>query len=237
MSTQQKRGIPLETVSEESVADYLAAHPDFFERYQSLLGLLQLPHHAGTGAVSLVERQVDILRQRNGKLERKLRELVGTARANDELARKIHGLALKLIGSRGFADVLGNVQRSLREDFGADEFMLVLFDTEPGTAGVDQDAHLKHIDRDDPSLKVFQTFLSGSAPRCGRIQKAQREFLFGEGDPPVASAALAPLGPRSEQGFLAVGSYSASHFHPGIATDFLARIGDLVAHALAAGNV
>ena len=62
-----------EQLSEQSVKDYLAAHPDFFENHASLLSSLHLPHSTG-GAVSLVERQVSVLRQKDLKLEKQLKD-------------------------------------------------------------------------------------------------------------------------------------------------------------------
>ena len=84
MSTQRKAEFVEEQLSEQAVHDYLAAHPDFFERHSTLLSSLHLPHASG-GAVSLVERQVSVLRQKELKLQRQLRELLNVARENDTL--------------------------------------------------------------------------------------------------------------------------------------------------------
>jgi uncharacterized protein YigA (DUF484 family) len=98
MTTSQARGIKHETVNDSSVAEYLQTYPDFFERNSSLLTKLRLPHVRDVGAtVSLVERQVEVLRERNQSLERKLKELVDVARANDALADRIHRLSQRLI--------------------------------------------------------------------------------------------------------------------------------------------
>ena len=88
------------------------------------------------------------------------------------------------------------------------------------------------IDRDDESLKAFDTFLKGSGPRCGQVRDSQRDFLFGKETDEVGSAALIPLGKKSEVGFLAIGSVDANRFHPGMSIDFLTRLGELVAEAL-----
>ena len=85
MSTHRKAEFVEEEVSEQAVHDYLAATPEFFERHPRLLKSLQLPHASG-GTVSLVERQVSILRQKEIKLERQLRELFQVGRENVILA-------------------------------------------------------------------------------------------------------------------------------------------------------
>ena len=126
MSTQRKPEFIEEEISENAVHDFLQENPDFFERHGALLGSLRLPHVAG-GTVSLVERQVSVLRQKDLKLERKLKDLIEVARANDALAGKIHKLALQLLAAENFSETLEYVEDSLRAGFGADQSILVLF--------------------------------------------------------------------------------------------------------------
>jgi hypothetical protein len=86
MSTLKHQHAANPEISEDSIADYLQANPEFFERHSGLLNNLRLPHDAGGPTVSLVERQILVLRQKNLKLENKLKELVDIARSNDALA-------------------------------------------------------------------------------------------------------------------------------------------------------
>jgi len=217
-------------VSEESIAEYLKSHPDFFERNLSLLSGLKLPHRTTGGAISLVERQVDVLRQRNIALETKLKELIEVARDNDRLAARIHSLALLLMRSKSREDVIDFLDEQLREGFSVDQAALVLFDSVPGLAqGHSQ--FVKVVHREDPAVGPFKSFLQSSAPRCTRVRDAQRDVLFGHGAD-IQSMALVPLGPRSEYGFLAIGSRDPDHFHPAKSIDFLARLGEIAACAL-----
>ena len=96
MSTQRKPEFAEEELSEDAICDYLEAHPDFFEHHKSVLNTMQLPHASG-GTVSLVERQISLLRQKDLKLERQLRELVQVARDNDVIVAKIHQLSLQYL--------------------------------------------------------------------------------------------------------------------------------------------
>ena len=231
MSTQRKADFTEEPLSEESVHDFLANNPDFFERHAELLGSLRLPHSSGV-AVSLVERQVSVLRQKDMKHERKLRELLEVARANDALVGKIHRLTLNLLGSSDLSETVASLEEALRADFDADQSVLVLFG-EPGAFGdVKVGRILKILPRDDETLKAFDTFLKGSGPRCGQIRDSQRDFLFGKETDEIGSAALVPLGEGSDVGFIAIGSADADRFHPGMSIDFLSRLGELVAEAL-----
>ena len=229
MSTLKQPQVEELTLSESEIADYLTAHPDFFERHLGLLGNLRLPHRTGSAAVSLVEKQVSVLRQTNLKLERKLRDLVEVAKGNDQLAGKIHELSLALLETPDRNAVVALLERELRTSFRADRAVLVLFRND---AELEQTPFLRMLERDAEKLAPFRTFFEAGKPRCGRVRDAQRKFLFGDDDVEVGSVALLPLGKSVDIGFLAIGSRDAEHFHPGKSIDFLSRLGDLVSCAL-----
>ncbi len=231
MSTQRKPEFVDDAVSDEVVQSYLQSNPDFFERHGELLSSLRLPHVTG-GAVSLVERQVSVLRQKDLKLERKLKELLAVARANDLLGDKIHKLAIALLGATDLAATLNICEKSLRVDFDASQSILVLFRDPDLFAAVKVGRFFRPVLRQDGAVKAFDTFLKRNNPRCGQVRDAQRDFLFGHETDEIGSCALVPLGTKAELGFLAIGSVDADRFHPGMSTDFLARLGQLIAAAL-----
>jgi len=231
MSTQRKPEYIEELISEHAVHDYLEANPDFFERHADLLNTLRLPHVSGA-AVSLVERQVSVLRQKDLKLERKLKDLIEVARVNDVLGTKMHQLTLQLLAAKDISQTLEAVETALRTGFNADLSVLVMFGDPAVFDDVKVGRFFKPVDREAESLRAFATFLKGSGPRCGQVRDSQRDFLFGRETDEVGSAALVPLGKKSEIGFLAIGSGETDRFHPGMSIDFLSRLGDLVAAAL-----
>lgn len=231
MSTQRQRDYAEDELSEDRVRDYLRVHPDFFERHAELLGSLYLPHASG-GAVSLVERQVSVLRQKDLKMERRLKDLIEVARANDTLAAKIHELSLQLLAADDIGTTITALEETVRSSFGADQAVLVVFGAPDSYGELADRRFLRVVDRDDESLQTFSTFLDSDNPRCGQVRDAQLRFLFRDDAGEVGSVALVPLGSKSAQGFLAVGSMEKDRFHPGMSMDFLARIGDLVAAAL-----
>jgi uncharacterized protein YigA (DUF484 family) len=218
---------------EAKVAQFLAAHPDFFDRHHALLTQLKLPHLRGDGAttVSLVERQVDVLREKTRELELRLRALVDNGRANDLLAEKIHRLAKRLIHARDLHARVASIEASLREDFDVREFVIVLTKAEPSLVR-NEARYLRVARQDDPGLRSFESLFASAKPRCGRIRDSQRDWLFPSADVAVGSVALVPLGAGGGMGLLAIASPDADHFNPTMSTDFLARIGDLVATAL-----
>ena len=231
MSTQAEVDYLDEEPSEQLIHDYLAAHPDFFEGHASLLNSLHLPHASGV-AVSLVERQVSVLRQKDLKLEKQLRELIDVARANDLLAAKIHELTLQLIAANDLKSTIIAIEEGMRSGFGADHAVLVIFGDPDAFDDINAGRFFRVIERNANALGPFKTFLSGRSARCGQIRDAQRDFLFQEDAAEIGSAALVPLGIAAQIGFLAIGSADADRFHPGMSIDFLTRLGGLVAGAL-----
>jgi uncharacterized protein YigA (DUF484 family) len=237
MSKQPVGRVDEEALEESTIADYLQGNPDFFERHATLLTKLKLPHNRGSSAISLVERQVAALRDKNEKLESRLRELIEVARGNDVLAAKIHRLACRLVRAEGAGAVLEALEGSLREDFGASEWVLLV--PSDGASDLSQlnSRHLRVLKIGAPELKMFETLFESGRPRCGQIRDSQRDYLFGAGTVEIGSAALVPLGSKAagkqpNQALLAIGSPDAERFHPTMSTEFLARIGDLVSEAI-----
>ena len=230
--SQQKSGAAIgDSFPEADVAAYLRSHPDFFERHTPLLLRLRLPHEAGAATVSLVERQVAMLRQRNGELETQLKNLLSVAKANDTLIENIHHLSTKLLRVHGLDAKLEQVESSLREDFSAEHAVLVLFKGE-GVPEIARAGFARQLKTDDPDLRPFSAFLRAARPRCGILRDRQKEFLFARDADSIVSAAMVPLGAGAKLGFLVIGSRDPDHFHPGKRMDFLSRIGELIAVAL-----
>lgn len=231
MSQAKGQAIAEESFTEADVASYLNSHPDFFERHLPLLRRLRLPHQPGSEAVSLVERQVSMLRQRNDELERKLSELFEVARDNNRLVDNIHKLAVAIIRHRDLDNRLEALETSLREDFGAERAVLMLF-TSDSRASVSRPGFVKEIDRNDPALKPFSTFLKSARSRCGTLRDTQNDLLFEREADSINSAAMVPIGEGAKLGFLTVGSKDPNQFHPGQQVDFLDQLGELIALAL-----
>jgi uncharacterized protein YigA (DUF484 family) len=216
------------------VAEYLEAFPEFFERNPALLQRLRLPDGRGSGTtVSLLEKQVGVLRERNRQLEKRLVEFIDVARDNDALAAKIHKLTTRLVHARGIAPVVDAVEASLREDFDVQRAVLVLFRDDEALAARES-AFIRLARRDAAEIRGFEALLASDKPRCGQVRDSQRDYLFGEGAVDIGSVALVPLGPAGRFGLLACGSTDSQRFNPTVSTEFLARIGELISAALAA---
>jgi len=217
-----------------SVVEYLEAFPDFFVRHPQLLQRIRLPDARNGGTtVSLLERQVEVLRERNRQLDRRLSEFIEIAHSNDELATKIHRLTTRLVHARSLERVVDAIEASLREDFEVQRAVLVLFREEPVLAARDS-RFVRLVKRDAQDIRGFEALFSSGRPRCGQVRDSQRDFLFGAAGSGIGSVALTPIGPGGSIGLLACGAASAHRFNPTMSTDFLARIGELIAAAVAA---
>jgi uncharacterized protein len=237
VSIRDERSLAAAAPAEQGVADYLSEHLDFFERHAGLLERLRLPHRTGAATVSLVERQVSVLQDKNRSLDQRLHELVDVARSNSMLSDKVHALAIRLLQAGDKSSVLASLEAGLREDFGASQAVVVLLHNTSEIVQGPRTRFLRAADRSDPALQAFSTFIQQNRPRCGRIRDVQREFLFPGEDAGIASVAMVPLGANCEIGILAIGSSDADRFNPTMSTDFLARIGDLATAALAAARL
>lgn len=199
-------------IDAKAVKEYLEAHPEFFDEHPNLLEMLTVPHAPPGGAVSLVERQVKVLRERQAASRERLAELVRVARDNESLTGRIHQLALRLLHARTASEVEAQVTASMHEDFAVTPVRLL---------------------RQAPDAAGLESVWSAGRPRCGHFAEHQRAALFGAEAAELRSMAIIPLGAGATRGVLVLGSGDADRFNPGVSTDFLVRIGELVAAALA----
>jgi hypothetical protein len=143
----------------------------------------------------------------------------------------MHRLALRLLACHDLTARLGVVESSLRDEFGAQDFIMVFRRPLPGREPLSSH-YLRVVPSDHPDLKSFELLFNSGKPRCGRIRDSQRDFLFPASPNAIGSVALVPLGPHGAMGLLAIASPDVDHFNPTMSTDFLARIGELIATAL-----
>jgi uncharacterized protein YigA (DUF484 family) len=216
-----------EVLTEDAVERYLLGHPDFFERHASLLEALKIPHPRGH-AVSLVERQVEVLRTRNRQLERKLVDLVQVARDNEALSSRLHRLALGLMEAKGLQDVIATTKDLLRAEFPSTQVVLKLFKSP--RAALQANGHL--VADDDPAANLFDNLFNAKRPVCGLLADARAQCLFGGEAPVIASAVMIPLADGKRLGVLALGSADKDRFYAGMGTLFLGYLGELVSRAI-----
>jgi len=111
--------ISLKDISEDLVADYLRADKTFFERHDDVLAELSIPHQTGT-AISLIERQVNSLREKNQQLQQEMRETLQIAKDNEHLFEVTKGLTLGLVSADSLQEIITVVHETLLHDFKAE---------------------------------------------------------------------------------------------------------------------
>ena len=211
------------------VAAWLRRHPRFLQQFPDLALSLVVPREEGS-ASSLASYQLEVLRDKNRELNRRLHELFANAQENERLAVRTHQLTLALMRQDDDAATVHAMVASLSEDFAGDLVRLVLF--EP-VAGLDDVDWLQVIDAADPRLSPFRDALDGGEPICGRLHPDKQALLYGERAAEVQSSALLPV---PGLGLVAVGSSDPNRFFPGMGTLFLRMMGEALATALRRGT-
>ena len=210
----------------QMVVEYLETHPEFFARHQSLLHTLRIPHQRG-GAISLVERQTEMLREQNREMRSQLHDLLDAARYNDLQFEKTKRLVLSLLEAETLDQLTDVIEEGFCQDFNGDLTRLILLDQDPvGEAG-----NYKSVSHQQAESHVLELVESDWA-LCGSLSDRQRQFLFDERADKVLSAAVVPLVKGTTIGLLAVGSFEANYFHSSMGTLFLNYIGEVLSRIL-----
>ena len=210
-------------ISADEVVTYLKDHADFYKQYPDSLLMMNFSDQPD-GSISLAERQILGLRQRNALLEDELHNVTRNAQDNQYLLQQTIGLSLKLIPCNNIAELTTMLFQQLDE----------LFDIKfPGLL-LDNRIFLNDTDPsvDIPSIrKILGDNFPNKQPVCGRLKDSEKTALFNI-DLPIASAAILPLGEAGELGLLVLGSDNATHFDPAMGDLFLLLIADILSRLL-----
>ncbi|GGA79111.1 hypothetical protein GCM10011521_16670 [Arenimonas soli] len=213
-----------ERLGAHEVAAFLRRHPKFLGQFPDLAVSLLVPKEEGQAA-SLASYQLDVLRDKNRELTRRLNELFANAQENERLAVRTHQLSLALMRARGKAETLRTMVAVLGEDFRGEDVRVVLFEAVDGL----QADWLQVIPEKDAALKPFRDFLASDEPLTGRLNQDKLALLFGDDQARAASAVLLAL---PGFGLLAVGSSDPNRFFPGMGTLFLRLMAESLVTAL-----
>jgi uncharacterized protein len=214
-----------EKLGAHEIAAWLRRHPRFLQQFPDLALSLVVPREEGTAA-SLASYQLEVLRDKNRELNRRLHELFANAEDNERLAVRTHQLTLALMRQDSAAASLQAMVASLSEDFAGDLVRIVLFEPVEALAEADW---LQVVPRKSAKLAPFRDALADGAPICGRLNPDKHELLYGARAEEVQSSALLPL---PGIGMVAIGSRDPNRFYPGMGTLFLRMMGEALAAAL-----
>ena len=214
-----------EKLGAHEVAAWLRRHPSFLQQFPDLAVSMVVPREQGPAA-SLASYQLEVLRDKNRELARRLHELSANAETNERLAVRTHQLTLSLLRQTTAADTVRAMAASLSEDFQGDLVRIVLFAPVAGLEAVDW---LQVIDAAETRLAPFRDALAEGEPICGRLHPDKNALLYAARVDEVQSSALLPL---AQVGLLAVGSHDPNRFFPGMGPLFLRMMGEAFVVAL-----
>jgi uncharacterized protein YigA (DUF484 family) len=240
--TSKRQGEPEQALSwEEGIARYLQDHPGFFLDHPDILAGLPLRHQESGQAVSLIERQVQVLRSKNDALGRQLRDLLAVARENDILGERLHQFAVAMIDSAALDEVLTTAPDMLRQQFKLDGVRIHLKGesaalhgrpewVEPGDQRFD--ALVQKFARAGEPVPTPARSQAGR-PLCGvQYDRDTTHYLFGAQAGEMGSSALVLLDSGDTTGVLCLGSRDPTRFHPNMGTVYLSKFGELLMSAI-----
>jgi uncharacterized protein YigA (DUF484 family) len=208
-----------------AVAQYLADHPQFFVEHAGLLGEVKLSSPLTGRAVSLQERQMEVMRDKYKALELRMADLMRRGEENMAIANHFHGWTQGLLRAATPAAMPDAIVKGLIEHFSAPSASLRLWNLAPEYA----DAPFASGVSDD--VRLFANSLR--APYCGPNKEFEAVQWLDDAAS-VRSTVLLPLRAGGNAfGLLVLGSPDAERFNAAMATDFLVHIGDTAATALA----
>jgi uncharacterized protein len=209
-------------VKPEDVAQFLQENPAFFDEHAELLADIQVQHPHGTHAISLSDRQVMSLREKNRALETKLSELIRFGEENDAVSEKVHRLSVAMLSAAGLATLLSTIYFNLREDFAVPHAALRVW------LGAADHPEFSPV---SDAIEAFASELDH--PYCGPNSGFEAVAWLGEAAPHVRSVSFMPLRDKGETfGLLMLASEDPQRFYPEMGTVYLSRIGELVSAAL-----
>ncbi len=207
----------------------LRDNPDIFTRHPEIVAMLEVSHQSG-GAVSLIERQVSVLRQQVQTQDNRLRGLMDVARDNERLAKICHRLAIDLLATHDVDDVVSIVLDTFKTELAADHAVVKLFSDDQEL--ITQSSGL-FVAANDEALTAFKTMLQHKNTVCGKSTKEQKDYLFEQRAEKIKSVAIIPLVAGANLGLIGLGAEDAQRFKASMGTDFLSQVGDLISASLA----
>ncbi len=215
-----------EELDQEQVRAFLEAHPDFLDRHPELLASMHFSHQPGDGAVSLIERQVQVLREEQQRSKRQFAQLAANAELNQRLLEKIQKFTIELLDCTAAQPMLSRAHHLLGS----------LFDLQFSRLLLNSSAHPelgKGIQRlDTTQLADLEKMLSGKATYMGRNPEWLEQLIDGIDTGQLGSIALVRLTKETGPAFLLLGSQDSLRFQDDMGSHFLDYIGALIGRLL-----
>jgi uncharacterized protein YigA (DUF484 family) len=216
----------MKPITEDDIANYLSNTPDFFERHAQLLAQVQLTSPHGNRAVSLQERQAEMLREKIKALEHRVMDMVRHGTENVVTADRLQRWTRGLLTTRDPRALPTRIAADLQSLFMVQQTAIKVWECDSAYLG---ETYAQGVSDD---VKALATSLT--APYCGLNAGFEAANWLAEPHAAV-SIALIPLRAEAEApafGLLVLASPDAQRFNAEMGTDFLERIAELASGAL-----
>ncbi|WP_298933279.1 DUF484 family protein [uncultured Ramlibacter sp.] len=220
-------------ITEDDIANYLANTPDFFERHAQLLAAVQLTSPHGNRAVSLQERQAEMLREKIKVLEHRVMDMVRHGNENVLIADRLQRWARSLLLVRSGKALPATIATEIRSQFMVPQVAIKVWDVdgryggEVFCEGVSEDAKSFASSLNQPYCGVNSGFEAVNWLDDTAMAMSLALIPLRDGPPAAEGAAPAPA-----FGMLVLASPDPQRFQAGMGTDFLERIAELASAAL-----
>lgn len=228
MTNQAQAQNDIQLIDEDQVIEYLKEHNDFFIGHSDLLAEIEIPHESGS-AISLIERQLSVLRSKNKNLDGRLRDLMTAAHENQRLNESLQQLAINLFMAESLDDVIATVIEELKSKLETD-FVSIYFLT-ADSKKIKQQSE-RYLNDSDERLEPFRKLFEDKRIQCGRLSKEQIKLLFADDAKDIGSGAIIPLADTNVFGLMGIGGRDEQRYHPGMGTEYLQKLADLVSAAI-----
>ena len=223
MSTDKKY-----KVSNKEIAEYLILNPNFFKENPEVLNSIEIIHESGA-AVSLIQKQVELLRSNYNSTTDKLMELLGIAKNNEDIFILTKELILSLINASSIEEIVALIEKSFVADFGAKKSK-VLFFTESS-----KNLPKGRVKNPAEARNILGNLLKPGKIFCGEVNKKVAKFIFNQ-KTGVKEIALVPLNSSSLLGLIALGSDQPGKYSDNKDTLFLDFIAEVVSKLIDSHN-
>ncbi len=211
------------TISEHDIINYLQNDLDFFVRHPEQLLAINVSNRNGKVA-SLINHQVNVLKDRNHQLKSKLSEMIQYAEYNEKIMTQIFELTLRLSQISHVANVTKYFIAFVKKAFDCKMVRIVV----PVYDKLDTNSSVLCIENEEQFLPIFNEFMRSNRPICGRLKAEKLKFIFGKNADNVGSSVMLPIGENAQKGILVFASEQESRFHPDMSTDLLSRLAQIL---------
>ena len=223
MSTDKKNKL-----SNKEIAEYLILNPNFFKENPEVLNSIEIVHDSGA-AVSLIQKQVELLRSNYNSTTDKLMELLGNAKNNEDIFIQTKELILRLIDASSIEEIVALLEKSFVSNFGAKKSRVLFFSESS------KNLPKGRIKSPAEATNILGNLLKPGKIFCGEVNKEVAKFIFNQ-KTDVKEMALVPLNSNSLLGLIALGSDKSGKYSDNKDTLFLDFIAEVVSKLIDGHN-